>query len=64
MVYGINSSKTSANHVAIVTGYTSGDAGPNVVNGDFNYTVEAVNDETNGFANSNDASDLGGYTSP
>jgi CHAP domain len=60
VVYGLNSGGTSAAHVAIVTGYTAGDAGPNVVNGDFNYKVEAGTDQTT----NGDGAALSGYTSP
>ena len=38
VIYGLNSAGTSADHVAIVVSYTPGDAGPNVVNGDFGHS--------------------------
>jgi len=65
VVFGMNSSGTYADHVAIVTSYTPGDAGPNVVNGDWwssgtNGAVVAASDETS--ANGTDT--ISGYASP
>jgi hypothetical protein len=64
VVYGLNSAGTSADHVAIVTSYTSGAAGPNVVNGDWwssgNGGVVAASDQTT--ATGSDG--ISGYASP
>jgi hypothetical protein len=64
VVYGMNFSTGVADHVAIVTSQTSGDAGPNVVNGDWwvngNGGVVAANDETT--VTGSDA--ISGYVSP
>jgi len=65
VLYGLNSAGTYADHVAIVTGYTAGAAGPNVVNGDFGLTsgddgVRAGTDQTT--ATGSDA--ISGYVSP
>ena len=65
VVYGLNSAGTSADHVAIVVSYTAGDAGPNVVNGDFGHSsgddgVHSASDQT-----TSDGSDgISGYTTP
>ncbi|MEZ0112556.1 hypothetical protein ABH920_006578 [Catenulispora sp. EB89] len=59
-VYGLDSSGTSAAHVAVVTSYTAGDAGPNVVNGDYNDRVRAGTDQTT----NGEGAGLSGYTSP
>jgi hypothetical protein len=64
VVYGLNSAGTSADHSAIVTSFTSGDAGPNVVNGDWwssgNGAVVAATDQTT--ATGTDG--ISGYVSP
>jgi hypothetical protein len=64
VVYGLNSAGTSADHVAIVSSYTSGDAGPNVVNGDWwvsgNGGVVAASDQTT--ATGSDS--ISGYATP
>jgi hypothetical protein len=64
VIYGLNSAGTSADHVAIVTSYTPGDAGPNVVNGDWwsggNGGVVAASDQTT--ATGTDG--ISGYASP
>jgi uncharacterized protein with FMN-binding domain len=64
VVYGLNSAGTSADHAAIVTGFTPGDAGPNVVNGDWwssgNGAVVAATDQTT--ATGSDG--ISGYASP
>ncbi len=65
VIYGLNSAGTSADHVAIVTSYTAGDAGPNVVNGDFGLSsgddgVKAGTDQTT--ATGSDG--ISGYVSP
>jgi alkylation response protein AidB-like acyl-CoA dehydrogenase len=64
VIYGLNSAGTYADHVAIVTSYTSGDAGPNVVNGDWwvsgNGGVVAASDQTT--ATGRDG--ISGYVSP
>jgi hypothetical protein len=63
-VYGLNSSGTFADHVAVVTNFAPGNAGPNVVNGDWwssnNGAVVAATDQTT--ANGTDT--LSGYASP
>jgi hypothetical protein len=64
VIYGLNSAGTSADHAAIVTSYTSGDAGPNVVNGDWwvngNGAVVAATDQTT--ATGTDT--ISGYVTP
>ncbi|MEY9855815.1 hypothetical protein ABH935_001419, partial [Catenulispora sp. GAS73] len=60
VVYGVNSSGTWAAHVAIVTSYTPGDAGPNVVNGDFSHAVQAGTDQTT----NGGGYGISGYASP
>jgi hypothetical protein len=64
VIYGLNSAGTDADHVAIVTSYTSGDAGPNVVNGDWwvngNGGVVAATDQTT--ATGSDS--ISGYVTP
>jgi hypothetical protein len=64
VVYGLNSAGNYADHVAIVTSYTPGAAGPNVVNGDWwsssNGGVVAASDETT--ATGSDG--ISGYTTP
>jgi hypothetical protein len=64
VIYGLNSAGTDADHVAIVTSYTPGEAGPNVVNGDWwssgNGGVVAANDQTT--ATGSDG--ISGYVTP
>jgi hypothetical protein len=64
VVYGLNSAGTYADHVAIVTSHTAGEAGPNVVNGDWwvsgNGGVVAATDQTT--ATGTDG--VSGYASP
>jgi hypothetical protein len=64
VIYGLNSTGTYADHVAIVTSYTSGAAGPNVVNGDWwvsgNGGVVAASDQTT--ATGSDG--ISGYVTP
>ena len=64
VVYGLNSAGTDADHVAIVTSFTSGNAGPNVVNGDWwvngNGGVVAAADQTT--ATGSDG--ISGYVTP
>jgi hypothetical protein len=64
VIYGLNSAGTDADHVAIVTSYTPGEAGPNVVNGDWwvsgNGAVVAANDQTT--ATGSDG--ISGYVTP
>jgi hypothetical protein len=65
VIYGLNSAGTSADHVAIVVSYTPGDAGPNVVNGDFGLSsgddgVHSGSDQTT--ATGSDG--ISGYVSP
>jgi hypothetical protein len=69
-VYGLNISTPSdpfASHVAIVTGYTSGDHGPDVINGDGDRTgfsvVETGTDQYDADT-SGTLARLAGYTSP
>jgi hypothetical protein len=63
-VYGLNSSGSFADHVAVVTNFEPGSQGPDVVNGDWwsptNGGVVAATDETT--ANGTDT--LSGYASP
>jgi hypothetical protein len=63
-VYGLNTSGTFADHVAIVTNVAPGNAGPDVVNGDWwssnNGGVVAETNETT--ATGTDS--LSGYASP
>ena len=64
VIYGLNSAGSYADHVAIVTSFTAGDAGPNVVNGDWwstgNGEVIAANDQTT--ATGSDG--ISGYVTP
>ncbi len=64
VIYGLNSAGTDADHVAIVTSFTSGNAGPNVVNGDWwvngNGGVVAAADQTT--ATGSDG--ISGYVTP
>jgi hypothetical protein len=64
VIYGLNSAGTYADHVAIVTSYTSGQAGPDVVNGDWwvsgNGSVVAAADQTT--ATGSDS--ISGYVTP
>jgi CHAP domain len=66
-VYGLDPSTLVAQHVAIVVSYTSGDRGPNVVNGDGDRSafsiVELGNDQYKADI-SGSAADLSGFTSP
>jgi hypothetical protein len=63
-VYGLDPSGTAADHVAIVTNVAPGNAGPDVVNGDWwssnNGGVVAVSDQTS----SDGVDTLSGYASP
>jgi CHAP domain len=66
-VYGLNPTTDVADHVAIVTGFTSGDRGPDVVNGDGDRTafsaVETGTDQFKADAPGVPAP-LSGYASP
>jgi hypothetical protein len=66
-VYGLNLVTHSAAHVAVVTGYTSGARGPDVVNGDGDRTgfsvVEAGTDQYKDDVHSGEGR-LSGYVSP
>jgi CHAP domain len=66
-VYGLDPTTGSAAHVAIVTGYTAGKRGPDVVNGDGDRTgysvVEAGTDQYKADTPGTD-SRLSGYASP
>jgi hypothetical protein len=66
-VYGIDRTTVTADHVAIVTSITSGDAGPNVVNGDGDRTgfsvVETGNDQLYADTGTRGAR-ISGYVSP
>ena len=66
-VYGLTPTSDVATHVAVVTGYTRGARGPNVVDGDGNRTgfsvVEAVNDQYRADVPGR-AGTLSGYASP
>jgi hypothetical protein len=66
-VYGLDTTNMVAQHVAIVTGYTPGARGPDVINGDGDRTgysvVEAGNDQYLADAPGVDAP-LSGYVSP
>jgi len=63
-IYGLNASGTIADHVAVVTNFAPGNAGPDVVNGDWwsssNGGVVAATDQVT--ANGSDT--LSGYASP
>jgi hypothetical protein len=66
-VYGLDPSVPTAQHVAVVTGYTPGRRGPDVINGDGSHTgfsvVEARQDEYRADAGRN-RGPLSGYVSP
>jgi hypothetical protein len=65
-VYGLNAATLVAAHVAVVTGYTAGDRGPDVVNGDGDRTgfsvVETGTDQYQ--ADTRGGEPLSGYVSP
>jgi len=65
-VYGLNTTTMVAAHVAIVTSFTPGDKGPNVVNGDGDRTgfsvVETGTDQYD--ADTHGGEPLSGYVSP
>lgn len=67
-VYGLDLSDDSAVHVAVVTGYQSGERGPDVVNGDGDRTgfsvVETGTDQYEADTGSNDTGPLAGYVAP
>lgn len=66
-VYGLDSATLSATHVAVVTGYTSGNRGPDVVNGDGDRTgFSVVETGTNQYRadTKGTGSRLSGYVSP
>ncbi len=66
-VYGLNVTTRTADHVAVVTGYTGGARGPDVVNGDGDHTgfsvVEAGTDQYKADTPGANAP-LAGYASP
>jgi hypothetical protein len=66
-VYGLDVPAGTAKHVAVVTSYTAGDRGPNVVNGDGSRTgfsvVESWNDQWHSDVN-DDGGPIAGYVSP
>jgi hypothetical protein len=66
-VYGLDPSAATAEHVAVVTGYTPGARGPDVVNGDGSRTgfsvVETGTDQYRADTAGNEAL-LAGYVSP
>jgi hypothetical protein len=67
-VYGLDAPDLVAQHVAVVTSYTPGDRGPNVVNGDGDRTgfsvVEAGTDEVVADIPDGSGARLSGYVSP
>jgi hypothetical protein len=66
-VYGLNPATDYATHVAVVTGFSKGARGPNVVNGDGDRTgYSVVEKDTNEYrANARNADSLiSGYVSP
>jgi hypothetical protein len=67
-VYGLDTRTLVATHVAVVTGYTPGNQGPDVVNGDGDRTgfsvVEARSDQYLADASGAPSSALSGYVSP
>jgi hypothetical protein len=67
-VYGLDVPALVAQHVAVVTGYTPGDKGPNVVNGDGDRTgfsvVETGEDQVVADIPDGSAAHLSGYVSP
>lgn len=66
-VYGLDAATSIADHVAIVTGYDPGAAGPDVVNGDGDHTgfsvVEADSDQVDADTHGG-GEPLSGYVSP
>jgi hypothetical protein len=66
-VYGLDTATLAAQHVAVVTGYSSGERGPDVVNGDGDRTgfsvVETGTDQYRADI-SGSAATLSGYVSP
>jgi len=67
-VYGLDVPDLVADHVAVVTSYTAGDRGPNVVNGDGDHhgfsVVETEQDEVVADIANNSGARLSGYVSP
>ena len=67
-VYGLDTTTLVAAHVAVVTGYTSGNRGPNVVNGDGDRTafsvVELGTDQYDADTAHGGGEPLSGYVSP
>jgi hypothetical protein len=66
-LYGLDTSSQVASHVAVVIGYTTGDRGPDVVNGDGDKTGYSVVEEgTDQFQpdTKGNSSPLSGYVSP
>ncbi len=67
-VYGLDVSALVAQHVAIVTSFTPGDRGPDVVNGDGDHTgfsvVERGSDEVVADVAHSSSAHLSGYVSP
>ena len=67
-VYGLDPTTDTAVHVAVVTGYTAGAQGPDVVNGDGDRTgfsvVETGTDQYRADTNDGGRSMLSGYASP
>jgi hypothetical protein len=67
-VYGLDAPALVAQHVAIVTSFTPGDRGPNVVNGDGDHTgfsvVETGQDEVVADIPNGSVAHLSGYVSP
>lgn len=67
-VYGLDVPGGTAGHVAVVTGYQTGDRGPDVVNGDGDRTgfsvVETGTDQYEADTGSSDAGPLAGYVAP
>lgn len=67
-VYGLDVPDLVADHVAVVTSYTAGDRGPNVVNGDGDHhgfsVVETGRDEVVADIPDSSGARLSGYVSP
>jgi hypothetical protein len=67
-VYGLDVSALVAQHVAVVTGYTRGDRGPDVVNGDGDHhgfsVVETGTDQVTADIVNGSGAHLDGYVSP
>jgi hypothetical protein len=67
-VYGLDVGALVAQHVAVVTSFTPGDKGPNVVNGDGDHhgysVVETGQDETKADIADSAGAPLSGYVSP